>query len=77
VTNWPKTFRQVCLFGFCFFFNNDQCKRKLRSWVFAFRVPKFQPRNPKNEPNENEALVLKKLTAENLKEYYEYDSSAK
>ena len=35
---------------------------------YAFKTPKFQPRNEKNEPNEVEAAALKQLEAEKLTE---------
>jgi methyl-accepting chemotaxis protein len=40
---------------------------------YEFRVPKFQPRNPKNEPDAVEARALNALTASNLNEYHEID----
>jgi methyl-accepting chemotaxis protein len=40
---------------------------------YEFRVPKIEPRNPKNEPNEMERKMLLKMTNENLEEYYEKD----
>ncbi len=40
---------------------------------YEFRVPKIEPRNPKNEPNEMERRMLLKMTNENLEEYYEKD----
>jgi methyl-accepting chemotaxis protein len=36
---------------------------------YTFKVPKFQPRNPENEPDPLEADVLRKLENENLAEY--------
>ncbi len=42
---------------------------------YEFRVPKFQARNPRNEPDEFEARVLKKLEQGELDEYYEIDES--
>ncbi|MBI5865288.1 MAG: methyl-accepting chemotaxis protein, partial [Planctomycetes bacterium] len=41
---------------------------------YKFRTPKFQARNPKNEPDEIEARILKKFEQENLPEYYEIDA---
>ena len=48
---------------------------------YAFRVPKFSPRNPKNQPDygldyEIEGPALKKIKAENLSEYYVIDEKA-
>ena len=40
---------------------------------YTFKVPKFQPRNPDNQPDEFEARVLKKIKRENLDEYHEID----
>lgn len=40
---------------------------------YTFKVPKFHPRNPKNEPDDIEAEVLKKLENEHLNEYYVVD----
>lgn len=42
---------------------------------FEFKVPKFSPRNPKNQPDEFEANVLKKLQGGDLKEYWTIDES--
>jgi methyl-accepting chemotaxis protein len=40
---------------------------------YDFRVPKFHPRNPKNEPDEVEARVLKLMAENDLAEYSEID----
>jgi methyl-accepting chemotaxis protein len=40
-----------------------------------FKVPKFSPRNPKNEPDEYEAAVLRKLESGDLKEYWAVDEA--
>ncbi len=40
---------------------------------YVFKVPKFQPRNPKNQPDEREAAALKLMTEKNLNEYFEID----
>ena len=42
---------------------------------YQFRVPKFQPRDPSNEPDQFEARVLRKIKAEHLDEYYEIDEA--
>ena len=47
--------------------------RKAREGGYEFKVPKFSPRNPANEPDAVEARALKKMKAENLSEYYEID----
>ncbi|MFN7985793.1 MAG: DUF3365 domain-containing protein, partial [Vicinamibacterales bacterium] len=46
---------------------------KAKEGGYQFRVPKFQPRNPQNEPDPFEARVLHKFEKENLNEYYEID----
>ncbi len=40
---------------------------------YTFRVPKFQPRNPKNEPDAVEARVLTMFENENIAEHFEID----
>jgi len=40
---------------------------------FTFKVPKFQPRNPANQPDPFESRVLKILTDQGLSEYHEID----
>lgn len=47
--------------------------RKADQGGYIFKVPKFSPRNPKNQPDEFEARVLEHLKANNLDEYYEVD----
>lgn len=42
---------------------------------YEFRVPKFQPRDPANEPDAFEARVLRKIKAESLGEYFEIDEA--
>ena len=42
---------------------------------YEFRVPKFQPRNPENEPDAYEAAVLRRLSTGELEEYYDLDES--
>ena len=49
--------------------------RKAKEGGYDFRVPKFQPRNPKNEPDEFEARVLTLMKEKDLNEYYEIDES--
>jgi len=52
--------------------------KKAKQGQYEFRVPKFNPRNPVNEPDygldyEIEAPAIKKIKAENLSEYYVID----
>ncbi|MFZ5775141.1 MAG: methyl-accepting chemotaxis protein [Thermodesulfobacteriota bacterium] len=49
--------------------------RKAQEGGYTFKVPKFQPRNPKNEPDQLEAKALKLMEEKNLDEYYEIDPS--
>ncbi len=42
---------------------------------YEFRVPKFSPRNPKNEPDELESRVLRMFEEEGVEEYSEVDES--
>jgi len=49
--------------------------RKAKEGGYEFKVPKFQPRNPANEPDEFEARALKAMKAGNLSEYYEIDEA--
>ncbi len=46
----------------------DTASRKAKEAGYKFRVPKFDPRNPDNAPNELEARVLKELKNKNLQE---------
>jgi methyl-accepting chemotaxis protein len=48
-------------------------KRKAEEGGYRFRVPKFSPRNPQNQPDELEARVLKELKAKDLQERYVID----
>jgi methyl-accepting chemotaxis protein len=47
--------------------------RKAKEGGYTFRVPKFSPRNPKNQPDTVEAAVLRRLKSQNLNEYYVID----
>ena len=40
---------------------------------YTFRVPKFEPRNPKNLPDELEAEVLRKFESEGMESYVHFD----
>ena len=42
---------------------------------FTFKVPKFSPRNPKNEPDQHEADILRRLENTNMNEYWEIDEA--
>ncbi|MCO6438231.1 MAG: DUF3365 domain-containing protein [Phycisphaerae bacterium] len=46
---------------------------KAKEGGFEFRVPKFQARNPQNEPDAFEARVLNMMHEQSLAEYYEID----
>ncbi len=46
---------------------------KSKEGHYTFKVPKFQPRNPKNEPDVVEARVLKLFEGGNLAEHVEVD----
>lgn len=48
-------------------------QKKSKELNYEFRVPKFQPRNPNNKPNELEAKILKDMTDKNLSEFYHID----
>ena len=48
-------------------------KDKSKELEMDFKVPKFQPRNPDNEPDEYETEILKKLESSNEKEFWEID----
>ncbi len=45
-----------------------------RGQGYEFRTPSFNPRNPNNTPDPDEARILEKILAENLNEYFEVDS---
>ena len=47
--------------------------RKAKEGGYEFKVPKFQPRNPKNEPDAVEARALKAIKDGDLEEYHEVD----
>jgi methyl-accepting chemotaxis protein len=49
--------------------------RKAEEGGYTFKVPKFSPRNPKNEPDPLEARALNTMKAKGLDEYYEVDES--
>jgi methyl-accepting chemotaxis protein len=55
--------------------------RKAKAGGYTFRVPKFNPRNPNNEPDYGESTkiegpALEKIKSENLSEYYIIDKQA-
>ncbi len=49
----------------------NSAMRKAKEGNYIFKVPKFQPRNPKNQPNTLEARALKALKEKGLSEYVE------
>jgi methyl-accepting chemotaxis protein len=51
----------------------QSAQAKAKEGGYEFRVPKLQPRNPKNEPDALETRALKALVADNLDEYQEID----
>jgi len=51
----------------------NSAMRKSAEGGYTFKVPKFDPRNPKNLPDELESRALRAMKADNLSEYYEVD----
>ena len=51
----------------------QSAQAKAKEGGYEFRVPKLQPRNPKNEPDALEARALTALAASDLQEYHEID----
>ena len=51
----------------------NSAMRKAEEGGYTFKVPKFQPRNPKNKPNNLEGRVLNHMKTNGLQEYYEID----
>ncbi|WP_320056459.1 methyl-accepting chemotaxis protein [Desulfuromonas thiophila] len=49
--------------------------REAQNGGYEFKVPKFKPRNPANEPDALEARVLNLFRDQKLGEYYEIDES--
>ncbi len=49
---------------------------KSKEGGYEMRVPKFKPRNPKNQPDATEARVLEKLAAGGIDEHYEIDEAS-
>jgi methyl-accepting chemotaxis protein len=47
--------------------------RKAAEAGYTFKVPKLQPRNPKNAPDELEGRVIRKMESERLEEHWEID----
>jgi len=47
---------------------------KAKEGGYEFRVPKFHPRNPQNEPDTLEARALKVMEEKNIPEYFEIDT---
>ncbi|MFN7914085.1 MAG: methyl-accepting chemotaxis protein [Vicinamibacterales bacterium] len=48
---------------------------KAQEGGYEFKVPKFQPRNPANEPDAVEARVLKMFEGSSLQEHFEIDTA--
>jgi methyl-accepting chemotaxis protein len=42
---------------------------------YDFRIPKFQPRNPANQPSPDEAKILKHFETSNAPEYFQVDEA--
>ncbi len=53
----------------------NSAMRKAEEGGYVFKVPKFQPRNPKNSPDQLESRVLKHMRDKGLNEYYEINSN--
>jgi methyl-accepting chemotaxis protein len=54
----------------------NSAMQKSKDGGYTFKVPKFEPRNPENAPDELEAAVLKKLAEDgSLKEHCEFDTA--
>lgn len=49
--------------------------RKAQEADYTFKVPKFQPRNPENQPDELESEALRKMKSEGIDEYFVIDES--
>ncbi|ADK84989.1 methyl-accepting chemotaxis sensory transducer [Desulfarculus baarsii DSM 2075] len=47
--------------------------RKSEEGGYTFKVPKFHPRNPKNEPDAVEAEALRRMESDNTNSYYVID----
>ena len=52
----------------------NSAMRKAQEGGYIFKVPKFHPRNPKNNPDPLESRVLEHMKDKGLKEYYEVDT---
>jgi len=48
-------------------------RSKAKELNFEFKVPKFSPRNPDNQPDSYESAILKKFESENHNELFEVD----
>jgi methyl-accepting chemotaxis protein len=51
----------------------QSAQAKAKEGGYEFRVPKLQPRNPKNEPDAVETRALNAFAASNIEEYHEID----
>jgi methyl-accepting chemotaxis protein len=54
----------------------EVASKNAKEGQYEFRVPKFQPRNPANEPKGLEIEVLKKLESGDLSEYVQSDKDS-
>lgn len=55
----------------------NSAMRKAEEGGYVFKVPKFHPRNPKNNPDEQESRALRLMKEKGLKEYYEIDDKTR
>jgi methyl-accepting chemotaxis protein len=53
----------------------NTAKANAQQGHYEFRTPKFQPRNPENEPDEVEARAIRKFQQDGVGEYHEFDTS--
>ncbi len=50
-------------------------RERAREGNYQFRVPKFQPRNPENQPDSMESVILKQLAKSNQNNYWFIDKT--
>ena len=55
----------------------NSAMRKAEEGNYIFKVPKFHPRNPKNNPDNLESQALNKMREERLDEYYIIDDATR
>ena len=70
ITALDKVLRTVPIFSAM-----EVANKKSTELGMEFKVPKNQPRNPKNSPDAYETDVLARLDKENLKEYWSIDEA--